>query len=346
MTNIQSPLPTVNKNISHKRIIGLDAVKLIAMLSVVVSHSINVLIAYKQDLTMSTICHSLTAGGVPLFFMVSGYLLLGRKETTYKYVTHKIWAIVRYIAAACILYWAVMALIHWDYTQIKNCASEFVNTFMLRGPFTPFWFLWTMAVIYLLLPLIHRFYTRHTRAFAWAVALLGVFCILLFAAQFTGLRYSDRTLHQPLKMWKWMFFFALGGVLRAYPAPRLHWGRIAICAAVLNAAQRYFLEPLIHDTSNLAFAGSPISLLFYIAVFCWAIQRKWGGNYVLRTAGVLFMPVYTIHYIIIQQLTSLHDLGFGSYITYPLLICVLSVSASLIILHLPVKGGMARFFKL
>lgn len=159
---------------------------------------------------MSTICHSLTAGGVPLFFMVSGYLLLGRKETTYKYVTHKIWVIVRYIAAACILYWAVMALIHWDYTQIKNCASEFVNTFMLRGPFTPFWFLWTMAVIYLLLPLIHRFYTRHTRAFAWAVALLGVFCILLFSAQFTGLRYSDRTLHQPLKMWKWLFFLRCG----------------------------------------------------------------------------------------------------------------------------------------
>lgn len=262
----------MNKNISNKRIIGLDAVKLIAMLSVVVSHSINVLIAYKQDLTMSTICHSLTAGGVPLFFMVSGYLLLGRKGTTYKYVAHKIWAIVRYIAAVCILYWIVMALIHWDYAQVKNCASEFVNTFMLRGPFTPFWFLWTMTVIYLLLPLTHRFYARHTRAFAWSVSLLGVFCILLFAAQFTNLRYSDRTLLQPLKMWKWVFFFALG--------------------------------------------------------------------------GVLFMPVYTIHYIIIQQLTSLHDLGFGSYITYPLLICVLSVAVSLIILHLPVKGGMARFFKL
>lgn len=193
---------------------------------------------------MSTICHSLTAGGVPLFFMVSGYLLLGRKGTTYKYVAHKIWAIVRYIAAVCILYWIVMALIHWDYAQVKNCASEFVNTFMLRGPFTPFWFLWTMTVIYLLLPLTHRFYARHTRAFAWSVSLLGVFCILLFAAQFTNLRYSDRTLLQPLKMWKWVFFFALGGVLRAYPAPRMHWGRIAICAAVLNAAQRYMTRQI------------------------------------------------------------------------------------------------------
>ena len=329
-----------------QRIVGLDVVKIIAMLSVVVSHALNVLVFYRQDPAMTTICHSLTAGGVPLFFMVSGYLLLGRKGTTYKYVAHKIWAIVRYIAVCCILYWGIMALIHWDYTQIKHCADEFINTFLLRGPFTPFWFLWSMSAIYLLLPLNHCFYTRHTRAFAWSVAILGVFCILLFAAQFTDLRYSDRSLLQPLKMWKWLFFFALGGVLRAYPTPHLHWGWIAICAAVLNAAQRYYLEPVIHDTSNLAFAGSPISLLFYLAVFCWAVQRKWSENYVLRNAGVLFMPVYTIHYIIIQNLSPLHNLGFGSYITYPLLICVLSVAASLILLHLPLKGGMARFFKL
>lgn len=338
--------PSGHKSTSTKRIAGLDAIKLIAMLSVVVSHSLNVLIANKQDPTMTPICHSLTAGGVPLFFMVSGYLLLGRKETTYRYVAHKIWTIIRYIAVCCILYWAAMALIHRDYTLMENCAGEFVNTFLLRGPFTPFWFLWSMSVIYLLLPLIHRFYARHTRTFAWLTTILGVFCILLFIAQFTELRYSDRSLLQPLKMWKWLFFFALGGVLRAYPAPRLHWGRIAICAAILNAAQRYYLEPVIHDTSNLAFAGSPVSLLFYLAVFCWAVQRKWGENYVLRNSGILFMPVYTIHYIIIQNLTSLHNLGSGSYITYPLLICVLSVAVSLIILRLPVKGGMARFFKL
>lgn len=50
---------------TRPRIAGLDVVKIIAMLSVVVSHALNVLIAYKQDLPMSTICHSLTAGASP-----------------------------------------------------------------------------------------------------------------------------------------------------------------------------------------------------------------------------------------------------------------------------------------
>lgn len=330
---------------TRPRIAGLDVVKIIAMLSVVVSHALNVLIAYKQDLPMSTICHSLTAGGVPLFFMVSGYLLFGRNEVTPAYVCRKVYSIIRYIVSICLIYWAIVAISHNNTTFWPGCIEEVFRTMVLRGPFTPFWFLWSMTIIYASLPVLYLLYRHHTKAFAACTGGLGLICIALFMAQLFGC-YLEAEIIQPLKMWKWMFFFALGGVLRAYPAPRLHWGRIAICAAVLNAAQRYFLEPVIHDTSNLAFAGSPISLLFYIAVFCWAIQRKWGGNYVLRTAGVLFMPVYTIHYIIIQQLTSLHNLGFGSYITYPLLICVLSVAVSLIILHLPVKGGMARFFKL
>ena len=79
---------------TRPRIAGLDVVKIIAMLSVVVSHALNVLIAYKQDLPMSTICHSLTAGGVPLFFMVSGYLLFGRNEVTPAYVCRKVYSII------------------------------------------------------------------------------------------------------------------------------------------------------------------------------------------------------------------------------------------------------------
>lgn len=328
-----------------KRIAGLDAVKLIAMLSVVVSHALNVLLVYKQDPVMTTICHSLTAGGVPLFFMVSGYLLLGRKEVAPTYARRKVFSITRYVVAVCLVYWGITAAVCSDAAFWPGCLEEVFRTTALRGPFTPFWFLWSMAVIYAVLPALHRLYRRHTKVFALCTAILGALCIGLFIAQLCGCR-ADTGAIQPLKMWKWLFFFALGGVLRAYPVTRPRWGWIAVTAVVLNAAQRCLLEPVMHDTSNLAFAGSPISMLFYISVFCWAIQRQWNENYVLRTSGVLFMPVYTIHYIIIQNLTSLHDLGFGSYVTYPLLICVLSVAAALVILHLPVKGGMARFFKL
>lgn len=210
----------------------------------------------------------------PLFFMVSGYLLFGRNEVTPAYVCRKVYSIIRYIVAICLIYWAIVTISHNGTTFWPGCIEEVFRTMVLRGPFTPFWFLWSMTIIYASLPVLYLLYRHHTKAFAACTGGLGLICIALFMAQLFGC-YLEAEIIQPLKMWKWMFFFALGGVLRAYPAPRMHWGRIAICAAVLNAAQRYFLEPVIHDTSNLAFAGSPISLLFYIAVFCWATQRKW-----------------------------------------------------------------------
>lgn len=337
--------PTINAD-KPARIIGLDVIKLIAMLSVVVSHSLNVLIVHHVDPVFTQICHSLTAGGVPLFFMVSGYLLLSRQNITPRYVAHKIFAITRYIAVVCLLYWSIIALIHWDYRLIGECFNEFCNTFVLSGTFTPFWFLWSMAMIYALLPLLHRLYTRHLRTFTYCTGALGVFCIILFVLLLFDCRISDRCLHQPLKMWKWLFFFALGGVIRAYPIPKLHWGWIAVVAIVLNALQRYLLEPIIHDTANLSFAGSPVSMLFFVAIFYWAIRRQWTLSPILRSAGILFMPVYTIHYIIIRQLSPYHDLGPASFITFPLLITILSVLISLLILRIPVKGGTARLFKL
>lgn len=263
MTSIQCPFPAEGKNIPNKRIAGLDAVKLIAMLSVVVSHALNVLIAYRQDPVMTTICHSLTAGGVPLFFMVSGYLLLGRKEVTPAYACRKVYSIIRYIIIVCLIYQGIASAVCSGTPFWPGCLEEVFRTMVLRGPFTPFWFLWSMAIIYAALPAIHRLYLCHTKAFAISTGILGLACIALFIAQLFG-SWADTDIIQPLKMWKWLFFFAAGGVLRAYPAPRLHWDRIAVCTAILNAAQRYFLEPVMHDTSNLAFAGSPISLLFYI----------------------------------------------------------------------------------
>lgn len=329
------------------RIVGLDVIKLIAMLSVVVSHSLNVLIVHHVDPLFTQICHSLTAGGVPLFFMVSGYLLLSRHEITPRYVAHKIFAITRYVAVVCLLYWSVVALIHWDYRLIGECFNEFCNTFVLSGPFTPFWFLWSMAMIYVLLPLLHHLYTKHLRTFTYCSAALGVICITLFVLLLLDYRFAQQyEVVQPLKMWKWLFFFALGGVIRAYPIPKLHWGWIAVVAIILNALQRYLLEPIIHDTANLSFAGSPVSILFFVAIFYWAIRRQWTLSPVLRSAGILFMPVYTIHYIIIRQLSPYHDLGPASFITFPLLITILSVLISLLILRIPVKGGTARIFKL
>lgn len=163
-----------------QRIVGLDVVKIIAMLSVVMSHALNVLRTEGISPEMTQIVHSLTVGGVPLFFMVSGYLLLRRKEITFTYALRKIFHIIRYIACACILYWIALAIVHRDISLIRNCLSDFIGTFTLNGTFSLFWFLWAMALIYVMLPAIHLLYKLYAKAFNASVCVLGVIALSNF----------------------------------------------------------------------------------------------------------------------------------------------------------------------
>lgn len=239
-----------------KRIVGLDVVKIIAMLSVVASHSLNVLRTEGISPEMTQIIHSLTAGGVPLFFMVSGYLLLRRKEITYKYALRKIFHIIRYITCACILYWVALAIVHRDISLVHNCFSDFTGTFTLNGTFSLFWFLWAMAFIYAMLPAIHFLYKSHAKAFTAGVFVLGVIVLSNFLIG-VYLHREIGVAAPPLELWNWLFFFTLGAILNRYPMKDIKWAYVIPLLLLANTIQRHFLEPVLGCYTNLSFAGSP-----------------------------------------------------------------------------------------
>lgn len=94
--------------------------------------------------------------GVPLFFMVSGYLTLG-KDVSCAYIIRKIYQIIRFVACFSFLYWLTFAIKHMDFNIIpllKGCVFSFVN----RGYFPWFWFLGSMSIIYISLPVLNCFF--------------------------------------------------------------------------------------------------------------------------------------------------------------------------------------------
>ena len=88
---------------AQDRNLNLDLIKIIAMVFVVGLHTgttfyignINVNRYY-----ILTICGT----AIPLFFTVSGYLLLGRHNVGWKYSAKKIWGIVRFVFVVCWIY--------------------------------------------------------------------------------------------------------------------------------------------------------------------------------------------------------------------------------------------------
>ena len=85
---------------TQTRNLNLDLIKIMAMIFVVGLHTGTSFMVHGIDVNSYykiTICGT----AIPLFFTVSGYLLLGRPNVDWHYSIKKIWGIVRFVFVIC-----------------------------------------------------------------------------------------------------------------------------------------------------------------------------------------------------------------------------------------------------
>lgn len=70
---------------------SIDLIKTVAMLGVIALHTTHNYLG--DSFNVSNVMYETGVISIPLFFMVSGYLLLGRNNVNYRYVSHKIFGI-------------------------------------------------------------------------------------------------------------------------------------------------------------------------------------------------------------------------------------------------------------
>ena len=93
---------------------------------------------------------------IPLFFMVNGYLQLRKDEIKYSYCIKKIAKII-----AIVLVWNIIIAIPYFVLkgESKNIILESIkNLFLQKGYYNHFWFLGTLIIIYLLLPVLVKLF--------------------------------------------------------------------------------------------------------------------------------------------------------------------------------------------
>ena len=121
---------------------SIDLVKIIAMVMVVRMH-----VCFNQSLASNwpfDFVFGILTPAIPLFFMVSGYLMQG-KMPTYKYVFRKILNILKYVYTFIIISSIVMSA-KSGHLPKWNILYEW---FLQRGPYSIFWYLGAMIYIYI-----------------------------------------------------------------------------------------------------------------------------------------------------------------------------------------------------
>lgn len=292
------------------RMVGIDFIKLMACMGVIGLHTFQL-----GESSGNRILFFLAGYSIPLFFMVNGFLLLGKEKLNYTYLKNK----GRNIIILVFLWNLVWALYKFFCKgEIHNPILESLkNLFLQQGNFSIFWFFGALLLVYLLAPFLQELIRRNQGRPLMAVLLescilidiLSVFCTLK-----TG-RPLQSYIPQAFRMWTWLFYFTLGGCIangyfKKYCA--LASGTKAgflLVSVWANIFYQYFIGYRIIGIRMTEYFYDNIFMI--IEVFCLFAAVK---QYRFRNSAALILwlasgltGVYVLHMTLISHMSGIYD---------------------------------------
>jgi len=300
----------------------VDLIRVVAVFQVILVH-LSYVIFFKEELLSSNwvaanFYDSLSRMGVPLFFMVSGYLLLGKREPLADFFRKRFWKV-----GIPTLFWSVAYLL-WSVEAYRNgtmsplgIALSMLKAIYLGNVEIHLWFLYILIGIYLVVPILRVFVSAASRRD------LTYFIILWFVA--TPLfELAQRMLGFPTALvipvvTGYVGYFMLGYLLAELQLDRR--GRIlSIVGIILAVAVTFF------GTNMLSAQAGPIDAYFYsyfspptvLATICGFFLLKDLGQKLgkvgglVRTVSATSFGIYLIHIFVVELLRK-GALGFRLY---------------------------------
>ena len=124
--------------------------------------------------------YTLSRNGVPLFFMLSGFLLLPKEEDTWIFLKKRAWKIL-----IPFFFWSVVYDVYSNQAlaesglTLESAFRMFVR--MLRGPRAPhLWYLYALIGLYLFTPILRLFIAKARKSEVWYYITLWLLAVPVF----------------------------------------------------------------------------------------------------------------------------------------------------------------------
>ncbi len=173
------------------------------------------------------------------------------------------------------------------------------------GYFRVFWFFGALIIIYLLYPAINRLFSNRI-----AFLTVLVFILLIQNGAFISniLVGGEKGITQTFRIWNWLAYFMLGGLMRVinFRGPVL-WMAAALSVAA-TAVTMICLYPYMDSSLCEYFYSSPAVVVLCCCCFLLLKSCRFKNSRFISGCSVLFLPVFTIHPIVIYYF---EDYFFG-----------------------------------
>jgi surface polysaccharide O-acyltransferase-like enzyme len=318
------------QDLPRRLAVPVDLIRTIAIIGVILLHVSGRWIITPQEINQLTplefstwaavdIYQSLAALGVPLFIMLTGALLLqpGKNESLSVFFKKRWIRIGLPFLFWCVVYFA------WDFLVMKiPFTAEVIILGILNGPYTQFWYLYVLAGLYLLTPILRIFITHADKKIIKYFVILWVIGVSLlpFFGLFTIYTLSSNV----FTITGYVGFFVLGTYLTSIHIPRrstlwtLMVSGIALTAigtyalaATVGGTEMYFFQQYFSLTIILT-SVSLFLLLLTIKPKPNAIQkepRPSKVNILIKAISQNTLAIFFIHVMIIEAI----QLGFFGF---------------------------------
>jgi surface polysaccharide O-acyltransferase-like enzyme len=323
-----------------KRNLGLDLLKIIACFSVIILHVSGIIATKNNNYTINHILYYMAGLAVPVFFMVNGNLLLNKSNINYNYVFRKIVNIILVVFSWNMLIFFGKLIIN------KKITNPFVNTasnLIQKGYFWQFWFFGSLIIIYLLLPMLYKYFKNIKSAIIITVILIIISLaidLLSIIRSVHGSSIIQVHVIQTFRLWTWFAYYLLGGLLGKKEIKEyiirhinisLNWTIFIISLITISIYQ--FNMRFIYNNSHAEFFYDNILTFIYILSLFILIYRQNFEKYKSKIVNLLsnnIMGIYIIHVTIIKIFT--HFNKFDTTILNICLIFLVSICSSIIVI--------------
>ena len=323
----------------HKtRNINLDLIKVLACIGVVLLHTTMIGFKGTGSWNLLTYLYYLGTYSIPLFFMVNGYLLLGKSNITYSYILQKVKWILIIVSSWTTIIW----LLKRDFTV--NPIKKIVGSLLQKGYFSQFWFFGALMLIYLCLPVLKKI-LNSKRKYLYILSCLIAIGLMFELANIILQMPLQSYVIQTFRLWTWFFYYLLGGLLAQFDKEFIkngfkRWMKVvAILLLLISPVILFFLAKTIYH--NL-FAEYFYDILFvkitslgiFLTVFTLSLddnKSTW-----IVTLSDQTMGVFIVHTYVMKVLEKL--LGFsytGAYLLFPIFTLCISFFVISLLMKIP-----------
>ncbi|MGP0419329.1 acyltransferase [Streptococcus pneumoniae] len=318
------------------RNINLDLLKVLACVGVVLLHTTTG--GFKETGSWNLLAYLYYLGtySIPLFFMINGYLLLGKREITYLYILQKVKWILITVSSWSFIVW----LFKRDFTT--NPIKKIVGSLIQRGYFFQFWFFGALILIYLCLPILRQF-LNSKRSYLYSLSLLMTIGLIFELSNILLQMPIQTYVIQTFRLWTWFFYYLLGGYIAQFTIEEIesrfkNWMKIvSILLLLISPIILFFIAKTIyHNLFAEYFYDTLFVKVSTLGIFLTILMLTLNEN---RRESIVSlsnqtMGVFIIHTYIMKVWEKV--LGFNFVGAY-LLFALFTLSVSFIIVGMLMK---------